>query len=82
MALMGEFVLIDPSSFKEEVKQLVWVDAMVEKYHSIVHNSVWDVVPRPEDKLVMSSYWRYKVKQVTYSSVEKHKVIFVARGFS
>eukprot|EP00253_Pinus_taeda_P035572 PITA_35572 len=39
---------------------------MVEEYESIVRNSVWDVVPRPEDKLVMISCWIYKVKQATY----------------
>eukprot|EP00253_Pinus_taeda_P027977 PITA_27977 len=33
---------------------------MVEEYDSIVQNSVWDVVPRPENKLVVSSRWLYK----------------------
>eukprot|EP00253_Pinus_taeda_P004513 PITA_04513 len=59
----------------------VWVDAMVEEYDSIVQNSVWDVVLRPEDKLVVSSHWIYKVKKATNGTVEKHKAIFVARGF-
>ena len=36
---------------------------MVEEYDSIVRNSVWDVVPRPENKSVVSSRWLYKVKQ-------------------
>ena len=49
MALMGECVVIDSSYFQEEVQQLVWVDAMVEDYESIVRISVWDVVPKPED---------------------------------
>jgi len=43
---------------------------------------VWDVVPRPQDKSVVSSRWLYKVKQTTDGSVEKHKARFVARGFS
>eukprot|EP00253_Pinus_taeda_P015353 PITA_15353 len=43
---------------------------------------VWDVVPRPEDKSVVSSWWLYKVNQVADGSVEKHKERFVARGFS
>jgi len=47
MALVGECVDIEPSSFKEEVQQPVWVDVMVEEYDSIIRNSVWDVVPRP-----------------------------------
>eukprot|EP00253_Pinus_taeda_P013990 PITA_13990 len=55
---------------------------MVEEYDSIVQNSVWDVVPRPENKSVVSSCWLYKVKQAADGSVEKHKARFVARGFS
>ena len=55
---------------------------MVEEYDSIVRNSVWDVVPRPENKSVVSSRWLYKLKKATDSSVEKHKARFVARGFS
>eukprot|EP00253_Pinus_taeda_P029326 PITA_29326 len=45
-------------------------------------NSVWEVVPRPTDKLVVSSRWLYKVKQVAYGSVEKHKARFVAKVLS
>ena len=82
MALVGECVETEPSSFEEAVQQRIWVDAMVEEYDSIFHNSVWDVVPRPENKSVVSSRWLYKVKQATDGSVEKHKVIFVAQGFS
>jgi len=55
---------------------------MVEKYDSIVHNFVWDVVLRPEDKSVVSFGWIYKVKKSKDGSVEKHKDRFVARGFS
>eukprot|EP00253_Pinus_taeda_P001501 PITA_01501 len=62
--------------------QPVWVDVMVEEYDSIVRNNVWDVVPRREDTSVVSSRWIYKIKQAANGSVEKHKAIFVARGFS
>ena len=55
---------------------------MVEEYDSNIWNSVWDVVPKLQDKLVVSSRWLYKVKQVADGSVEKHKARFVARGFS
>eukprot|EP00253_Pinus_taeda_P002750 PITA_02750 len=82
MALVAECVEIEPYSFEEAVQQLIWVDAMVEEYDSIVRNSVWDVVPRPNNKLVVSCHWLYKVNQVVDGSVEKHKARFVARGFS
>jgi hypothetical protein len=55
---------------------------MVE-YTSIMKNDVWDIVPRPEGKLVVSSRWLYKIEHATDgSSIEKFKVRFVARGFS
>ena len=70
MALVGECVETEPCSFKEAVQQLVWVDAMVEEYDSIVWNNVWDVVPRIEKKSIVSSHWLYKVKQVADGSGE------------
>ena len=42
MALFGECVDTEPSSFEEVVQQLVWVDAMVEEYDCIVQNNVWE----------------------------------------
>eukprot|EP00253_Pinus_taeda_P011898 PITA_11898 len=82
MALVGECVVIEPSSFEEVVQQPVWVDAMVEEYDSIMQNSVWDVVPRSGYKSVVTSRWLYKVKQAADGSIEKHKARFVACGFS
>ena len=45
-------------------------------------NGVWDVVPRPDGKLVVTSKWIYKIKHVVNGSIEKYKARFVARGFS
>eukprot|EP00253_Pinus_taeda_P022324 PITA_22324 len=55
---------------------------MVEEYDSIIRNNVWEVVPRPADKSMVSSRWLYKVKQEVYGTVEKHKAGFVVRGLS
>ena len=55
---------------------------MVEEYDSIMRNDVWEVVPRPEGKSVVTSRWLYKVKFVVDGSIEKHKARLVARGFS
>jgi len=82
MALVSKCVVAEPSSFEEDVEDPAWVDAMVEEYDSIVRNSAWEIVPRPEGKSVVGSRWIYKVKQVADGSVEKYKVRFVAEGFS
>lgn len=55
---------------------------MVEEYHSIIKNSVWEVVPRLADKSVVGSIWFVKLKHVVDGSIEQHKAIFLDKGFS
>ena len=45
-------------------------------------NDVWDIVPKPEGKSIVSSKWIFKIKHAADASIEKYKTIFVARGFS
>jgi len=55
---------------------------MAEEYESIMKNDVWEVVPKPKDKTIVTSKWLYKIKHATDGSTEKYKARFVARGFS
>ena len=55
---------------------------MNEECESIMKNDVWDVVPRPKDKSVVTAKWLYKIKHGPDGSAEKFKARFVARGFS
>jgi hypothetical protein len=55
---------------------------MVKEYQSIMKNDVWEVVPRPKEKYVVTSKWVYKINHVVDGSIDKHKSRFVARGFS
>ena len=45
-------------------------------------NDVWNVVPRPEGKSVVTSKWIFKIKHAAYGNIEKYKARFVACGFS
>ena len=78
---MSTIIQNEPSSFSDAVKHQVWKDAMTKEYESIMKNDVWEVVPRPQDKTVVTSRWLYKIKHVVYRSTEKYKARFVARGF-
>ena len=80
LAAMSTIVQSKP--FEEAVKDQVWKDAMHEEYESIMKNDVWDVVPRPKDKAVITSKWLYKIKHGSDGSAEKYKARFVARGLS
>ena len=54
----------------------------MEEYQSIMKNDVWDIIPRPKGKSVVTSKWIYKIKHDVDSSIEKYKEIFVAQDFS
>jgi hypothetical protein len=55
---------------------------MTEEYQSIIKSDVWEIVPRPKRKDVVSSKWLFKIKHVVDGSIEKYKERFVAHGFS
>ena len=71
LAAMSTTVQYKPRSFEEFIKHQVWKDAMHEEYESIMKNDVWDVVPRPEEKVVVTSKWFYKIKHGSDESAEK-----------
>ena len=82
MALMCDLVDKEPACFEEVIKQKEWVDAMVEEYQSIIKNDVWEVVPRPKNKSVVSLKWIYKTKHSVDDSIKMYNARFIARGFS
>ena len=45
-------------------------------------NDVWDTLPKPKGKSVVSSKWIYKIKHAANGSIENYKERFGARGFS
>ena len=49
---MSQLDSTKPPSYEEATSQLI--DAMIEEYSSIMKNDVWEVVPRPTGKSVMT----------------------------
>jgi hypothetical protein len=81
-ALMCNLLDEEPTCFEEAIQKKEWADAMTEEYQSIIKkNDVWEIVPRPKSKDVVSSKWLFKIKHVVDGSIEKYKARFVAHGF-
>ena len=59
---MTDIIETEPSSHEEASTQSVWRESMMEEYASIMKNDVWEVVPRPEGKSMVTSRWLYKIK--------------------
>jgi hypothetical protein len=60
MDLMYDILEKDPTCFEESIQKKEWADAMIEEYQSIIKNDVWEIVPTPNSKDVVSSIWLFK----------------------
>ena len=79
---MSHIIDLEPTTYEDTSKHHVWKDSMIEEFQYFTKNDVWDIVPRPEGKSIVTSKWLFKIKHGAYGSMEKHKVKFIARGFS
>ena len=79
---MCDLVEQEPTNYEEVVQKKEWVEAINGEYQSIMKNDVWDIVPKPEGKSIVSSKWIFKINHAADGSIEKYKARFVARGFS
>ena len=48
--------------YEEASRHQVWKDAMTKELQLIMNNDVWDLVPRPEGKSIVTSKWIIKIK--------------------
>ena len=69
MALMCDLLEKEPMCFEEAIQKKEWADAMIEEYQSIIKNDVWEIVPRPKSKDVVSSKWIFKIIHVVDGSI-------------
>ena len=79
---MKKFINEEPTTFEEASQKKQWKEAMIEEHQSIMKNDIWEIVPRPKEKSLVTSKWVYKIKHSVDKSVDKYKARFVARGFS
>ena len=57
VSLMCDLVYQEPKNYEEVVQKKEWVEEMTKEYQSIMKNDVWDIVPKPEGKSIVSSKW-------------------------
>ena len=55
VSLLCDIIDKEPSNYEEAKERKEWKDSMIKEYQSIMKNDVWDVVPRPEGKSVVTS---------------------------
>ncbi|GJR35099.1 retrovirus-related pol polyprotein from transposon TNT 1-94 [Tanacetum coccineum] len=72
---------VEPKNYKEALTQACWIEAMQEELHEFERLEVWELVPPPEQRFVISLKWIYKVKLDELGGILKNKARLVARGY-
>nr|GEX81558.1 retrovirus-related Pol polyprotein from transposon TNT 1-94 [Tanacetum cinerariifolium] len=65
----------------DTLTQLCWIEAMQEELNEFECLELWELVPRPDKFMVITSKWIYKVKQDELGCILKNKAWLVARGY-
>nr|GEZ62534.1 retrovirus-related Pol polyprotein from transposon TNT 1-94 [Tanacetum cinerariifolium] len=70
-----------PETYKKALTQSCWIEAMQEELYEFERLEVWELVPRPDQVMVITLKWIYKVKLDEIGGILKNKARLVARGY-
>ncbi|XP_068309849.1 uncharacterized protein [Pyrus communis] len=73
---------VEPQSFQEANQSPVWQQTMQDELHALDQHKTWSIETLPKGKKTVGCRWIYKVKFNSDGSIERHKAILVARGFT
>nr|GEX37487.1 reverse transcriptase domain-containing protein [Tanacetum cinerariifolium] len=65
----------------DALTQSCWIEAMQEKLNEFERLEVWELIPRPDEVMVITLKWLYKVKLDELGGILKNKARLVARGY-
>nr|GEV85555.1 retrovirus-related Pol polyprotein from transposon TNT 1-94 [Tanacetum cinerariifolium] len=72
---------MEPKTYKEALTQACWIEAMQEELNEFERLEVWELVPRPDQVMMITLKWIYKVKLDELGGILKNKACLVAHGY-
>nr|GEV57960.1 hypothetical protein [Tanacetum cinerariifolium] len=72
---------VEPNTYKDALTQSCWIEAMQEELNEFERLGVWELIPRPDNVMVITLKWVYKVKLDELGGILKNKAWLVARGY-
>nr|GEZ95542.1 retrovirus-related Pol polyprotein from transposon TNT 1-94 [Tanacetum cinerariifolium] len=69
------------TTYKEALTQSCWIEAMQKELNEFERLEVCELVPRPDQVMVITLKWIYKVKLDELGGILKNKAHLVARGY-
>nr|GEX04802.1 retrovirus-related Pol polyprotein from transposon TNT 1-94 [Tanacetum cinerariifolium] len=72
---------VEPKTYKEALTQSCWIEAMQEELNEFERLEVYELVPQPDQVMVINLKWIYMVKLDELGGILKNKARLVARGY-
>nr|GEY98165.1 hypothetical protein [Tanacetum cinerariifolium] len=72
---------VEPKNYKQALEHSCWIEAMQEELHEFERLDVWVLVPAPNNILIITLKWIFKIKLDEYGEVLKSKARLVAKGY-
>nr|GEX76327.1 hypothetical protein [Tanacetum cinerariifolium] len=69
---------MEPKTYKVALTKSCWIEAMQEELNEFERLEVWELVPRPDQVMVITLKWIYKVKLDELGGILKNKARLVA----
>jgi hypothetical protein len=74
--------MLEPKNFNEASKDDHWVKEMNDELDQIEKNNTWEMVHRPEGKIIIGSKWIFKNKLNEQGQVIRNKSRLVCKGYA
>ncbi|GKF82232.1 putative reverse transcriptase, RNA-dependent DNA polymerase, LTR copia-type gag-polypeptide, partial [Tanacetum coccineum] len=71
----------EPSSYKEAMNDINWINAMNEEMKALYKNKTWDFTDLPLNRKPIGCKWVYRIKYKSNGEVDRYKARLVAKGF-
>ncbi|GJY19443.1 retrovirus-related pol polyprotein from transposon TNT 1-94 [Tanacetum coccineum] len=72
---------VEPKAYKDALTQSCLIETMQEELNEFERLEVWELVPCPDEVMVITLKWIYKVKLDEIGGILKNKARLVARGY-
>lgn len=72
-----------PETYREALagpQRSQWEQACESELASMATNNVWELVPRPQNKNIVSCRWVFKIKRLLNGQIDRYKARLVVRG--
>nr|GEW96789.1 retrovirus-related Pol polyprotein from transposon TNT 1-94 [Tanacetum cinerariifolium] len=74
-------IIVEPKTYKDALTQACWIEALQEELSELERLEFWELIPRPDQVMVITLKLIYKVKLDELGGILKNKARLVARGY-